>query len=152
MTIWDLRKSNTLTHNHNYLMGTITFEVHPIIPTSPKNTLATIFKSILILFILIFFAYFFFLSISCIDIRERERERERERRNIQLCYSPISPCVVSFLSLYTCFLLSVCNLLFLFHTKMLWWVFFKVFQKYKLSKSTFHKLSSCKVSQEFVLG
>ena len=32
--------------------------------------------------------------------------------------SPISPCVVSFLSLYTCFLLSVCNLLFLFHTKM----------------------------------
>ena len=32
--------------------------------------------------------------------------------------SPISPCVVSFLSLYTCFLLNVCNLLFLFHTKM----------------------------------
>ena len=32
--------------------------------------------------------------------------------------SPISPCVVSFLSLYTCFLLNVCNLLFLFHTKI----------------------------------
>ena len=32
--------------------------------------------------------------------------------------SPISPCVVSFLSLYTCFLYNVCNLLFLFHTKM----------------------------------
>ena len=32
--------------------------------------------------------------------------------------SPISPCIVSFLSLYTCFLFLVCNLLFLFHTKM----------------------------------
>ena len=31
-------------------MRTITFEVHPITPTSPRNTLATIFKSILILF------------------------------------------------------------------------------------------------------
>ena len=53
-----------------------------------------------------------------------------------------------FLSLYTCFLLFVCNLLFLFHTKMPWWVLFKVFQKYRLSKSTWHKLSSCKVFQE----
>ena len=38
------------------------------------------------------------------------------------CYyflSPISSCVVSFLSLCTCFLYIVCNLLFLFHTKML---------------------------------
>ena len=32
--------------------------------------------------------------------------------------SPISLCVVSFLSLYTSFLYNVCNLLFLFHTKM----------------------------------
>ena len=31
---------------------------------------------------------------------------------------PTSTCVVSFLPLYTCFLLIVCNLLFLFHTKM----------------------------------
>ena len=37
---------------------------------------------------------------------------------IDVCYSPISPCVVSFLSLYTCFLFFVCNLLILFHTKM----------------------------------
>ena len=29
---------------------------------------------------------------------------------------------------------------------------FKVFQKYRLSNSTCHKLSSCKVFQEFVLG
>ena len=29
-------------------MGIITFEVHHITPTSPRNTLATIFKNILI--------------------------------------------------------------------------------------------------------
>ena len=50
------------------------------------------------------------------------------------------------------FLILVCNLLFLFHTKMPWWVLFKVFQKYRLLKSSYHKLSSCKVFQEFVLG
>ena len=64
---------------------------------------------------------------------------------IDVCYSPIPPCVVSFLSLYTCFLFIVRNLLFLFHTKMPWWVLFKVFQKYRLSKSFCHKISSCKV-------
>ena len=48
------------SHNHNYLMGTITFEVHPITPTSLRNTLAIIFKSILILFAWLFFVYFFF--------------------------------------------------------------------------------------------
>ena len=32
--------------------------------------------------------------------------------------SPIFTCVVSFLSLYSCFLLLVCNLIFLFHTKI----------------------------------
>ena len=66
--------------------------------------------------------------------------------------SPTPSCVISFLSLYICFLLFVCNLLFLFHTKMFWWVLFKVFQKYRLSKSTCHKLSSCKIFHEFVLG
>ena len=66
--------------------------------------------------------------------------------------SPTLSCVVCFLSLYTCFLLFVYNLLFLFHIKMPWWVLFKVFQKYKLSKSTYHKLSSYKVFQEFLLG
>ena len=67
-------------------------------------------------------------------------------------FSPTFTCVVSFLSLYTCFLYFVCNLLFMFHTKMPWWVLFKVFQKYRLSKFSCHKLSSCKVFQEFVLG
>ena len=42
--------------------------------------------------------------------------------------SPISPCVVSFLSLYTCFLFNVYNLLFLFHTKMPWRVCLKCFR------------------------
>ena len=46
----DIRESNISTHNHNCLMGTITFEVHHITLTSPRNMLATIFKSILILF------------------------------------------------------------------------------------------------------
>ena len=49
------------------------------------------------------------------------------------------PCVVSFLSLYTCFLYDVCNFIFLFHTKMPWWVLFKVFQEYKFSKSLLAK-------------
>ena len=68
---------------------------------------------------------------------------------IDVCYSPISPCVVSSLSLYTCFLFIICNLLFLFHIKMFWWVLFKVFQKYRLSKSSCHKFSFCKVFHEF---
>ena len=38
----DIGGLNTITYNHNYLMGTITFEVHHITPTSPRNTLATI--------------------------------------------------------------------------------------------------------------
>ena len=54
---------------------------------------------------------------------------------VDVCYSPIFSCIVTFLSLCTCFLLLVCNLLFLFHTKMSWWVLSKVCQKYKLSKS-----------------
>ena len=66
-------------------------------------------------------------------------------------YSPIFTCVVSFLSLCTWFLYIVCNLLFLFHTKMPWWILFKVFQKCKLLKSSCHKLSSYKIFQEFVL-
>ena len=39
---------------------------------------------------------------------------------VDVCFflSPTLSCVVSFLSLYTCFLLFVCNLLFMFHTKM----------------------------------
>ena len=77
MTIWDMRKSNILTHNHNYLMETITLEVHHNTPTSPRNTLTTIFKSILIIFVFIFFAYFLFEHIMHGHIRKK--------RNTQLC-------------------------------------------------------------------
>ena len=38
-------------------------------------------------------------------------------------------------SLYTHISYYVCNHIFLFHTKMLWWVLFKVSQKDRLSKS-----------------
>ena len=58
-------------------METITFEVYPVTPTSPRNTLATIFKSILILFAFFFFAYFLFEQIMHGHIRER--------RSTQLC-------------------------------------------------------------------
>ena len=58
-----------------------------------------------------------------------------------------------FFSLFMHMLLIYCmQFLFLFHTKMPWWVLFKVFQKYRTSKSSCHKLSFCKVFQEFVLG
>ena len=40
----DIGGSNTITHKHNCLMGTITFEVHHMTPTSPRNMLATILK------------------------------------------------------------------------------------------------------------
>ena len=71
---------------------------------------------------------------------------------IDVCFSFTYPFMCCFFSpLIYMFLKIVFNLLFLSHTKMLWWVLFKVFQKYRLSKSTCHKLSSCKVFQEFVL-
>ena len=41
----DIVGSNTFSHNHNCLMGAITFEVHHITLTSPRNTLATILKA-----------------------------------------------------------------------------------------------------------
>ena len=41
----DIGGSSTFTHNHNCLMENITFEVHHITPTSPRNTLVTILKA-----------------------------------------------------------------------------------------------------------
>ena len=77
MKIWDMRKTNTLTHNHNYLMGTITFEVHHIILTSPRNMLATILKAFWFFLLLFFFAYFSF--------KHSMYKHIREKRNTQLC-------------------------------------------------------------------
>ena len=68
--IWEDQIS--LTHIHNYLMGTITFEVHPITPTSPGNTLATIFKNMLILLAFDFLCIFLFEHIMHGHIRERK--------------------------------------------------------------------------------
>ena len=67
-----------------------------------------------------------------------------------LLFTYLSMCC--FFSIFIHMFLYVCNLLFLFHTKMSWWVLFKVFQKDKLSKSIMPWLSSCKVFQEFVIG
>ena len=60
------------THNHNRLMGTIIFEVYHITPTSPRNTLTTIFKSILIFLLFIFFAYFSFWTYHAWAYIERK--------------------------------------------------------------------------------
>ena len=87
------------------------------------------------------FLYLFFSFLSILDTLLLHCDSKTCTHFLYMywgCYyilSPISSCVVSFLSLYTCFLFIVCNILFLFHTKMPWWVLFKVFQKYKLSKS-----------------
>ena len=53
-------------------MRTITFEVHSITPTFPRNTLTTIFKSIVILFAFIFFAYFSLKQTMHVHIRDRK--------------------------------------------------------------------------------
>ena len=49
-----------------------------------------------------------------------EQDDINTAKRTSMCYhiSPISPCVLSFLSLYACFSFNVCNLIFLFHTKM----------------------------------
>ena len=77
MKIWDMRKSNTLTHNHNCLMGTITFEIHLITLTSPRNKLATILKAFWFFLLLFFFAYFSF--------KHSIHGHIKEKRNTQLC-------------------------------------------------------------------
>ena len=60
------------THNHNRLIGTITFEVHHITLTSPRNTLTIIFKSILIFLLFMFFAYFSFWAFHAWAYTERK--------------------------------------------------------------------------------
>ena len=95
MTTWDMRKSNTLTHNHNCLMGTITFEVRSITLTSPRNTLATIFKSILILFAFDFFAYSFYFWAYHAWAYKRDREEIPnyvKPKTSQFCYDEAHRC------------------------------------------------------------
>ena len=52
---FNMRRSITPTHNHNCLMGTITFKVHHITLTSPRNTLATILKAFWFFLVFMFF-------------------------------------------------------------------------------------------------
>ena len=69
----DIGRSSTFIHNHNYLMETITFKVHSISLTSPRNMLAIIFKIILILFSFhVLCIYFSFKHIMHEHIRERK--------------------------------------------------------------------------------
>ena len=67
MMIWDMKTSNTLIHNYKCLMGTITFVVHHITPTSPKNMLTIILKAFWFFFLL-YSLHIFFLNISCMGI------------------------------------------------------------------------------------
>ena len=68
-------------------------------------------------------------------------------------YLPISSCVVSFLSLCTCFLLIVCNLLYFCFTLRCRDKFcLKCFRNTGCQSLSSHELFSCKVFQEFVLG
>ena len=75
LILWRFEICENQIHSHtiNCLMGTITFEVYPITPTSPRNTLVTIFKSILILFTVFFSLHIFiFEHIMHGYIRERK--------------------------------------------------------------------------------
>ena len=55
-------------------MGTITFKVHPITPTSPRIHACNHFKSIFYLFAFDFSLHIFLLSISYIGLLEREKK------------------------------------------------------------------------------
>ena len=73
MNIWDMRKSITLTHNHNCLMETITFEVHPITPIFLETRLQSYLKAFWFFLHLFFFAYFLLFEHSMYGhIRERK--------------------------------------------------------------------------------
>ena len=68
-----------------------------------------------------------------------------------LSLSPISHCVVSFLSLYTCFL-CMQSYNFCFTLRCLDEFCLKYFRNTDCQNLSCHELFSCKVFQEFVLG
>ena len=81
-------------HSHIIMMGIITFEVHPITPTFPRNTLVTIFKSILILF-----CFWFSLHIFLFEHIMHGHTKEREEipnyvkpQTSQFCYAESHKC------------------------------------------------------------
>ena len=67
------------------------------------------------------------------------------------CYSPTSPCIVSFLSLYRCFFMYAI-LYFCFTLRCLDEFCLKCFRKIGYQNLSCHKLSSCKIFQEFEIG
>ena len=67
------------------------------------------------------------------------------------CYSPISSCVVSFLSLYTCFFMYTI-IYFYFILRYLDEFYLKCFRKIGYENLSCHELSSSKALQGFVLG
>ena len=65
--------------------------------------------------------------------------------------SPISPCVISFFSLYTCFFIYAI-FYFCFTLRYLDEFCLKCFRKAGYQNLSCHELSSCKIFQEFVIG
>ena len=72
----DIRGSSTFTHNHNYLMGTITFEVHHITSTSPRNILATVLEA--------FDSFCFSCSLRIFSFKHIMYGHVREKKKTQL--------------------------------------------------------------------
>ena len=73
---------------------------------------------------------------------------------IDVCFSFTYPFMCCLFSPFIHMLLITCmqSIYFCFTQRCLDEFCFKVFQKYRLSKFTCHKLSSCKVFQEFMIG
>ena len=64
------------------------------------------------------------------------------------CSSPISPCVIFFLSLYTCFFMYAILYFYFTYVALM---SFKYFRKTGCENLSCHELSSCKVFQDFML-
>ena len=114
----------TLTLCHSWQKGRVVLDMRVVILKGSVVFIEGCSKDALYLFFSFLFRYIVlvhevlwpFIDIHCTYLF-----------HLWLMYVFLSPtlsCVVSFPPLYTYCLLFVCNLLFLFHTKMPWWVFF----------------------------
>ena len=93
MTIWDMRKSMMVSFWHNCLIGTITFKVHPITPTSPRIHACNHIQSIFDLFPFHFTCIFLFKQIMHGQIRERkEILNDGKLLTFQFCYAEAHKC------------------------------------------------------------
>ena len=81
------------SHNHNCLMGTITFEVHPITPTYVRRHACNHIKAFWFFCFLFFFAYFLFKQIMHGHIRERkEIPNDVKLLTLPFCYAEAHKC------------------------------------------------------------